>query len=287
MQSVTPIVKNLLVLNVLFFALVALFDTAVPLENYLVLYPLQDGDFRPWQLLTHAFMHADFMHILFNMLFLYFLGPAVEERIGANRFLILYVVAIFGAVAAHYGSPFLTSWQLERAMEAFVANPTLENFDDFFRGMNMDEMLYNTLNNRGQVVGSEGAASVMGEIQNQLVFAEGNQATIDRAESIMRDVIQFYNSGYLLGASGAVSGVAAAFAFFYPQRNLSPLFVPIKIPAAYMIGGLFLLDFVLGFLRLSGDNIAHFAHIGGALAGLVLAYYYSKTTTPPWLRRVN
>jgi membrane associated rhomboid family serine protease len=61
---------------------------------------------RPWTLLTYMFLHADFGHILFNMLSLYFFGPRVEERLGGGRFLTLYFVSgLFGAGTSMIVSP--------------------------------------------------------------------------------------------------------------------------------------------------------------------------------------
>ena len=91
----------------------------------------------------------------------------------------------------------------------------------------------------------------------------------------------------MLGASGAISGVMAAFAVFYPWQKLQFLFVPVAISAVYMIGGIFLLDLFMGVMDYSFDTTARFAHLGGGIAGALLAFYYKKTTEPPHLQRWN
>ena len=61
---------------------------------------------RPWTLVTYMFLHADFGHIFFNMLTLFFFGPRVEDRLGGARFLTLYFVSgLFGALTSMVLSP--------------------------------------------------------------------------------------------------------------------------------------------------------------------------------------
>lgn len=74
--------------------------------------------------------------------------------------------------------------------------------------------------------------------------------------------------GPMLGASGAVYGVMVAFAVLYPNETMVFLFIPYPIKAKYLVPIMVGLDIVLGLGSFSGDNVAHFAHIGGALAGL-------------------
>jgi membrane associated rhomboid family serine protease len=99
MGQLTDVVKHLLLINVVMF----LATTAFMADNRLILamfYPTSEL-FRPYQVITHMFMHADVGHLLFNMLSLFFLGPWVERRVGAKKFLTLFLVAGFGAAALH------------------------------------------------------------------------------------------------------------------------------------------------------------------------------------------
>lgn len=79
----------------------------------------------------------------------------------------------------------------------------------------------------------------------------------------------------VLGASGAVFGVTIAFATLYPERELMLLFPPIPIKAWVMAIILVAIGLYQGMTG-TGGNIAHFAHLGGALAGFVLAYHWKK-----------
>jgi rhomboid-like protein len=82
--------------------------------------------------------------------------------------------------------------------------------------------------------------------------------------------------GPMLGASGALYGVMTAFALLYPNESMILLFIPYPIKAKYLVPVIVGLDIVLGFLDLESDNIAHFAHIGGALFGLLFIKIWKR-----------
>ena len=73
-----------------------------------------------------------------------------------------------------------------------------------------------------------------------------------------------------IGASGAIYGIVLMFALLFPEEKLFFFFIPIGIKAKYLISVLFLIEVVMGFTAGPSDNVAHFAHVGGGLAGLAL-----------------
>ncbi len=77
--------------------------------------------------------------------------------------------------------------------------------------------------------------------------------------------------GPMVGASGAVFGVMTAFAVMYPNMELMLLFIPFPVKAKYFIPIYIVIELFLGVARIPGDSIAHFAHLGGALIGFILA----------------
>lgn len=89
-----------------------------------------------------------------------------------------------------------------------------------------------------------------------------------------------------VGASGAIFGVFAAFALLFPNQELFIFFIPIPIKAKYVIGALVCIDFYLGFKGTSlfgyGDNIAHFAHIGGAITGFIMVQIWKRNRRTFW-----
>jgi membrane associated rhomboid family serine protease len=83
--------------------------------------------------------------------------------------------------------------------------------------------------------------------------------------------------GYAIGASGAVMGVMAGFAYLFPNTELYMLFIPVPIKAKYVVGGLVALDLFGGINPGQGDNVAHWAHLGGALIGIIVVIFWNKT----------
>jgi membrane associated rhomboid family serine protease len=91
-------------------------------------------------------------------------------------------------------------------------------------------------------------------------------------------LVEQYKEQYAaLGASGAIMGIMAAFAWLFPNTELYLMFIPIPVKAKYAIPVYVLIDLFGGFYKIKGDNIGHFAHLGGALIGFLLVLYWNKT----------
>lgn len=276
----TPVVRYLLIINALVFAVVVLpgeLGFPISIAEKLALYYPGSGEFRPYQLLTHFFMHADLGHIFFNMLVLYFFGPTLEKRLEGKRFLALYLCAAAGAVAFHCGQIW---WQVSHSQEvlaAFTEAPSLQNFNRFFAGLDL----------RGYTYQDRSLSIIVGEIENKLVMVEDPTLVFQEARKIMQEYAWLQEDSRMVGASGAISGVMAAFAVFYPWQKIQLLFVPIGIPALYLIGGTFAADLFLGIMDYSFDSTARFAHIGGGVVGLIFALIWRKTVLPPWMKRMD
>ena len=80
----------------------------------------------------------------------------------------------------------------------------------------------------------------------------------------------------MIGASGAIFGLLAAFALLFPNVELMLIFLPIPIKAKYFVPAYAIITLVLGVSHIRGDNIAHFAHLGGAIFGFLIALYWKK-----------
>ena len=197
-----PVTRNLLIANIVVFALQQMFGDK--LMQYFALWPwgpdrvFRDGmtlvsiGFRPWQVVTYAFMHGSFSHIAFNMLALFMFGGAIERTFGARNFVVYYFVcAVVAAIAQllvlNYFSP-----------EKFF--PTL-------------------------------------------------------------------------GASGAVFGLLLAFGMLYPHEKVFLIFLPIPMPAWLFVIGYAVAELVMGVTGTQA-GVAHFAHLGGMLGGIVLIEYW-------------
>jgi len=98
-----PIVKNLIFLNIIMllatYAAGSVFD--IDLNRILGIYFVKSDHFRPFQIITHMFMHGGFTHIFFNMFALYMFGQVLEQVWGPKRFLVYYLVTGLGAMVIH------------------------------------------------------------------------------------------------------------------------------------------------------------------------------------------
>lgn len=217
--SITPVVKNIIIINALFFlATMAFQNLDINLKEVLSMWYFDSAKFGGWQVLTHMFMHSGIGHIFFNMLGLYFLGVILERLWGPQRFLFFYISCGLGAALIH-----------------MAANA----FD-----------VYSMV---GSVVASD-------EVINAARYPD----KIFSAYMIP-----------VLGASGAVYGVFAAFAFLFPNTQLMLLFPPIPIKAKWLILGLAIFDLYSGINGYK-TGIAHFAHLGGMLFGFLIVYFWNK-----------
>lgn len=231
----TPIVKNLIIINVVVF-LVSNFIYP-DLNNYLAIYYPSNPEFRPYQLVTHMFAHASFSHILFNMFALWNFGNIIEQVLGSKRFFTLYFVSGFGAIFLHL---LINGLMIYHQIGTF--NLQLTDF-----------------------ISAEG----LHLLSNNLPFDDVNAYV---KNPFLRD--QYFSM--MLGASGAIYGVTAAFAYLFPNTELMLILFPVPIKAKYLIPGILIL-YDLGYGSFVNSGVAHFAHIGGAIFGFCLVFYWNKT----------
>lgn len=239
-MNITPTVKQLLIINVIFFAGTQMVGDAA--YTFLSLFYPEHPDFRIWQPLTHMFMHGNVMHILFNMFALYSFGSALEQFWGGKKFLFFYISCGLGAALLHTAVNF---FQVQSAMSALTdAGLSQQSIESFL---------------------------TTGRIQYDPGQVE---------EGVLQSLFDAFNTP-AVGASGAIYGLLVAFAFMFPNTGLMLIFVPVPIKAKYFVPGLLIIDLFLGITGKSifggGSGIAHFAHIGGALVGFLMMWYWKKS----------
>lgn len=210
----------------------------IDITKWLSLYYFDSVSFRPWQIFTHMFMHSpnSIFHILFNMFGLVMFGSILEKVLGTKRFMILFLISGLGAVALDQA---IKAWEIFK-LQGTLITPTEEQYE-------------------------------LKRQFNQFI-EEGKYPTALQA------VVDFGSKYFIgmVGASGAIYGLLTAFAFFFPNTELMLLFIPIPIKAKYLVSVMIVLDVFLGFSNFSGDNVAHFAHAGGALAGFFTVFIWRK-----------
>jgi membrane associated rhomboid family serine protease len=261
MMNITPVVKQLLIINVLFF--IGSYFVPVAYDFFALYYP-QSDDFRIWQFVTHMFMHApfpNFAHILFNMFALYSFGSALEHFWGGKKFLFFYISCGLGAALLHTG---VNYFEIQSLLSE-VASLNLST-SEIHLLLNAD---YSSLfDAKGQMIAGE-----VNTILENVNCTQQQFNTIVQASMVSK--------GTVVGASGAIYGLLVAFAFMMPNAELALLFIPVPIKAKYFVPGILAVDLFLGFKGSSifgagSTGIAHFAHIGGAITGFLMMWFWKK-----------
>lgn len=261
MMNITPVVKQLLIINIIFF----IGSQLVPVSyDLFALYYPQSDNFKAWQLITHMFMHAPFpnvAHILFNMFALYSFGSALEHFWGGKKFIFFYISCGLGAALLHTGVNYFEI----HSLLSEVSSLNLSNSE-----------VHKLLNADYSILFDERGKMIPGEINSIL---EKAHCTQEQFNTIVN--ASMLSKGVVVGASGAIYGLLVAFAFMFPNAELALMFIPIPIKAKYFVPGILAVDLFLGFKGQSifgagSTGIAHFAHVGGALTGYIMMWYWKK-----------
>jgi membrane associated rhomboid family serine protease len=214
------VIKNLLIINVLvFLAQNTIGKEGGQFDMYrlFALHTWQSPWFKPWQFVTHMFMHGNLPHIFLNMMALWMFGSVLENVWGPKRFITFYMICGLGAALCHM----------------LILYYEMQPIADVFKQMPPDQ-------------------------QEQLI-----------------DNPLFKLNGPTVGASGAVFGCLAAFGYLFPNTYIYwNLLIPVK--AKWFVIGYAAVELFSGIRNSAGDNVAHFAHLGGALAGIILVYFWNR-----------
>ncbi len=208
---------NLIMVNIVVF----LITQAKPdfmFTNFALFYPASPY-FKPVQLISHMFMHANLGHIFSNMFGLFMFGAILERVWGPSRFLLFYFITGFGAMLLHTA---VQGWILHNITGSFA--PSLLQVE------------YN--------------------VQAAAIYSIPT-----------------------VGASGALFGILVAFGMLFPNTEVMFIFVPIPIKAKYFVALYVIFELYRGIAMQAGDDVAHFAHLGGALFGFLLVKYWNRNRT--------
>lgn len=260
MNQITHVVKHLLVINILMFVVTELIFPSW--KGSLAMYYPGSEQFQPIQLVTHFFMHGGWMHLFFNMYALAMFGPPVEMLYRSKRFLFYYIVCALGAAVLHNLYTWYDVSQLQTAMEAFQAAPSYDHYWQFFNQINPKHFT---------LYGNE----LVDDISRQLLNGDTGQA--GSALQLMNELVERKMNVPAVGASGAIYGLLLAFGMQFPNHQLMLIFFPVPIKAKYFIPLLMVAEFYFGLQGFDWDPIAHFAHLGGALAGFIMIMIWRKT----------
>jgi membrane associated rhomboid family serine protease len=257
------IVKNLLIINgLMYLATVALAQNLnYDLSEVLGLHYFISPYFKPFQLLTHMFMHGSFMHLFSNMFALWMFGSIIENVWGSKRFLIFYLICGFGGAFAHLGFTAYQLYDVQTAINYFISNPTRDNFISLFETHN--NLLYN-----------DDFVRRVNEFYSSWIPGSNETYIKLQSRELAQELATQLANIPVVGASGAVFGVLLAFGMLFPNTYIYLyFFIPMKAKYFVMLYGFF--ELYAGFSG-TQSGIAHFAHLGGMLVGFFLIKYWNK-----------
>ena len=239
-MRISDTVKHLLIINVIMFIGTLSIGNGTLFYDLFALHFPKNPNFDFWQIITHMFMHGGVTHILFNMFALWMFGTPVEQYLGGKKFLFIYISAGLGAVALQLGYYY------------FNFLPSYSNL--ISSGLSADEI--------SQMLSSNQVLKGVSQAQ----FAD------------LQNIFPIFNAT-MVGASGCIMGILVAFGMMNPEAKLMMIFLPIPIKAKYFIPGIILLDLISGITGqsfFSPSNTAYMAHVGGALTGFIIMWYWKK-----------
>lgn len=277
-QVLPVVVKNLIIINSLLVLLqFVMSGWGIDIADYLGLHYWRSHYFQPWQIFTHMFLHGSYnnvqmtvLHLFSNMFALWMFGSILENMWGPKRFLTFYIICGIGAALCHLGVLGYEFSVIDRAFEAYQQNPTVDNFARFLT----------------QHVDS----SVAARLQDFKMDWENNPSDPGFRNMSSMLINQYLHGGYhpqthqfvgglydqaTVGASGAVFGVLFAFGYLFPDTELYVYFL-LPVKAKYFVGFYALFELYAGVRSSAGDNIAHFAHLGGMLFAFLLLRYWHR-----------
>lgn len=237
-MSRTPIIiTQLLVINLIFYV-GSQFSYSISRDIFSLFY-FENDKFLYTQLVSHMFMHGNIMHLVFNMLALWMFGSTLVNIWGKNKFLFFYFSCGIGAAV-------------------------LQNYSNFVNINSFTNILSDAGISQEQIVSVLKTATYPTYILDFI------------SETEMLSAYSDFNTP-MIGASGAIYGIVVAFSFMFPNTKLMLLFPPVPVKAKYLVPGLIVVDLFFGLTSASIGSIAHFAHIGGAITGFLMMWYWKKS----------
>ena len=236
MMSTPRIIMHLLIVNIIFFVGTQ-FSSEIR-NDVLSLHYFENEKFIVSQIFTHMFMHGNLAHIAFNMLALWMFGSTLVNVWGNNKFIFFYFSCGVGAASVQLTAYYLNIQSVTSELLSF--------------GLTSQD------------------------VNNILLSGRYDQNILDYISENRLASMYFDYNAVMVGASGAIYGVVVAFAFLFPNSKLMLLFPPIPIKAKFLVPLLIVGDIFFGFTSASIGPIAHFAHLGGALTGFIMMWYWKK-----------
>ena len=250
LNNIPPVTKNLLFINIfVFLASILLVSKGIDVNAILGTHYIGSPLFQPYQVITHMFAHDGFWHILMNMWLFIMLGGYLERLWGPKRFFIFFLLCGFAAFLMQNAISAYDIYNLKSKLTATGYN--VSTIDFYIKNSsNLDECF----------------KSIMAHFRFN--------------SEVPEDLAYYIANSYstMLGASGAVFGVLAAFAILFPNQEFM-LYFAIPVKAKYLVGAYFLFEVYMALQNNPSDRVAHLAHVGGAIMGALIVLYWRKKIT--------
>jgi membrane associated rhomboid family serine protease len=258
-----PVIKNLLIINGILWLAETVFNERLGFsfnERFGLYYPLSQL-FNPIQYVSYMFLHGNFWHVFSNMFALWMFGTVLENYWGPKRFLIFYFVTGIGAAFTQNLAVWYELSQLEKTIDIYAAAPNVMDFIALMQ-KNVGYIGFDQRNELNQFIANWEMLPESGE------FAD---MSVTYAQTLMTAKMDVPT----VGASGSVFGVLLAFGMLFPNTMIYVYFmIPIKAKYFVILYGLF--ELFSGVSNNPGDNVAHFAHLGGMVFGFFLIRFWNK-----------
>ena len=257
MFQLTPAAKNILIINGIIFIL----SDFVGLRSYIIesfgMRYFHSENFQPYQILTYMWVHGGFGHLFSNMFSVLIFAPILERVWGSKKFLIYYLATGIGAGVLYSGINYYENYSFEVKVKSYEQNPSPESFRKLV--LNNSSEYYN-------------------QLYDFIDSYEQNPSNSNDNLSIAyaNDLLKVKSDVPMVGASGAVFGILLAFAMLFPNMELMLLFFPIPVKAKYLVLVYGIYELWSEINRMPGDNVAHFAHLGGMLIGYLILKYWKR-----------
>ena len=257
MFQLTPAAKNILIINGIIYILSDFIGLrSYIIENFGMRY-FHSENFQPYQILTYMWVHGGFGHLFSNMFSVLVFAPILERVWGSKKFLIYYLITGIGAGILYSGINYYENYSFEIKVKSYEQNPSPESFRKLI--LNNSSEYYN-------------------QLYDFIDSYEQNPSNSNDNLSIAyaNNLLKVKGDVPMVGASGAVFGILLAFAMLFPNMELMLLFFPIPVKAKYLVLVYGIYELWSEINRMPGDNVAHFAHLGGMLIGYLILKYWKR-----------
>ena len=257
MFQLTPAAKDILIINGIIYILSDFIGLrSYIIENFGMRY-FHSENFQPYQILTYMWVHGGFGHLFSNMFSVLVFAPILERVWGSKKFLIYYLITGIGAGILYSGINYYENYSFEIKVKSYEQNPSPESFRKLV--LNNSSEYYN-------------------QLYDFIDSYEQNPSNSNDNLSIAyaNDLLKVKSDVPMVGASGAVFGILLAFAMLFPNMELMLLFFPIPVKAKYLVLVYGIYELWSEINRMPGDNVAHFAHLGGMLIGYLILKYWKR-----------